>query len=271
MRFMRNTVAVTGLLFLAVALVGFTQTTVEFWTTDNEPDRVEVYEAVAELSTDERRSLLPFVVTERDPDNAEFLKRLEEAHKDLGRIEQEDLAALKATVAEIVRQVGEFSGSAGRMMPKSDEAKAVLDRTVRSAAGLAKEFSDAETLVDEWQLRRLERRLEQLIESGDDIEQARKVLGGGGAESVLAATAAMISRLKSEDILKRVDEIEKQLIATQVTMLGRSVHSQEDWQYMRELAFKHPASPLVCCLKKINDRHMVVPMWDAPVTRILTQ
>lgn len=48
MRFMRNTVVVTGLLILAVALVGFTQTVVEFWTTDNEPDRVEVYEAVAE-------------------------------------------------------------------------------------------------------------------------------------------------------------------------------------------------------------------------------
>jgi hypothetical protein len=231
----------------------------------------KVYEAVGELSPDERRSLLPFVVKERDPDSGEFMKRLEEAYNELGRIEQEDLAGLKATVAEIVRQVGEFSGSPGRMMPKSEEAKVVLDRTVRSAAGLAKEFSDAEGLVDAWQFRRLERRLEQLIESGDDIEQARKVLGGGSAEDVLAATLALISRLKDEEILKRVDEIEKRLIATQVTMLGRSVHSQEHWQYMRELAFKHPASPLVCCLRRINERHMVVPMWDAPVTRLLSQ
>jgi len=232
----------------------------------------KVYEAIAELSTEERRNLLPFVATERDPDTGEFLKRLEEAHRELGKIEQEDLAALKATVAEIVRQVGEFAGSAGRMMPKSDEAKTVLDRTVRTAAGLAKEFSDAEALVDAWQLRRLERRMEQLIESGADIEQARKVLGeSGGAETVLAATAALISRLKEEDILKRVDEIEKRLIATQVTVLGRSVHSQEHWQYLRELAFKHPASPLVCCLRQINDRYMMVPMWDAPVTRLLLQ
>jgi len=232
----------------------------------------KVYEAVAELSLEERRNLLPFVVKERDPDTGEFFKRLEEAHAELGKIEQEDLAALKATVAEITRQVGEFAGSAGRMMPKSEEAKTVLDRTVRTAAGLAKEFSDAETLVDQWQLRRLERRLEQLIESGGDIEKARTVMGeGGGAESVLAATAALISRLEGEEILKRVDEIEKRLIATQVTMLGRSVHSQEHWQFLRELAFKHPASPLVCCLRQINDRWMVVPVWDAPVTRLLLQ
>jgi hypothetical protein len=231
----------------------------------------KVYEALAELAPDERRSLLPFVVKERDPETDEFMKRLEEANQELGKIEQEDLASLKATVAEIIRQVGEFSGSAGRMMPRSEEAKTVLDRTVRAAASLAKEFSDAEGLVDAWQFRRLERRLEQLIESSDDIEQARKVLGGGGAEDVLAATAGLISRLKDEDILQRVEDIEKRLIATQVTLLGRSVHSQEHWQYIRELAFKHPASPLVCCLKKINDRHMVVPMWDAPITRLLTQ
>ena len=38
-----------GLLLLAVAVVGFGQakTTIEFWTTDNEPARVTVYEAVA--------------------------------------------------------------------------------------------------------------------------------------------------------------------------------------------------------------------------------
>jgi len=230
----------------------------------------KVYEAVAELSPDERRSLLPFVVKERDPENGGFMKRLEEAHNELGRIEQEDLAALRATVAEITRQVNELAGSAGRLGPKSEEAKLVLDRTVRTAAGLAKEFADAATLVDQWQFRRLERRMEQLIESGDDIEKARKALGDS-ALNVLASTADLISRLKAEDVLKRVDDVEERLISTQVTLLGRSVHSQEHWQYLRELAFKHPASPLVCCLRKINDRQMVVPMWDAPITRLLTQ
>ncbi len=232
----------------------------------------KVYSAIAELSPEERRDLLPHVVRERDPDAEEFFKRLEEAHTELGKIEQDDLKKLKATVADITRQVGEFAGSAGRLKPQGDEARAVLDRAVRTAAGLAKEFADAGALVDGWQFRRLERRLEQLLESGDDIKQARKALGeGGGAETALAGTDELIARLKQEDILKRVDEIEKQLIATQVTILGRSVHSQEHWQYLRELSFKYPSSPLVCCLRHINDRWMVVPVWDAPVTRLLMQ
>lgn len=231
----------------------------------------KVYEAIAGLSPEERRNLLPHVVRERDPDSDEFFKRLREAHARLGKIEQEDLAELKATVSDITRQVGEFAGSAGRLAPHGGEARAVFDRAVRTAAGLAKEFSDAGTLVDGWQFRRLERRLEQLIESADDIGQARSALGDGGVDTALAGTEKLIARLKQEEILKRVDEIEKSLIATQVTMLGRSVHSQEHWQYLRELAFKHPASSLVCCLRRINDRYMVVPVWDAPVTRLMMQ
>ncbi len=46
MRFTRN-VMLAGLLIVGLALVGTAQTVVEFWTTDNEPDRVEVYEQVA--------------------------------------------------------------------------------------------------------------------------------------------------------------------------------------------------------------------------------
>jgi len=45
MRFMRN-VMLAGLLVVGLALVGTAQTVV-FWTTDNEPDRVAVYEDVA--------------------------------------------------------------------------------------------------------------------------------------------------------------------------------------------------------------------------------
>ena len=37
---------------------------------------------------------------------------------------------------QIVRQVGEFSGNAGRMTPEGEEARTVLDRTVRTAAGM---------------------------------------------------------------------------------------------------------------------------------------
>lgn len=46
---LRSGLVLVGLLLLAVAVVGFGQakTTIEFWTTDNEPARVTVYEAVA--------------------------------------------------------------------------------------------------------------------------------------------------------------------------------------------------------------------------------
>jgi len=46
MRMLRNAILV-GLVILGLAVVGSAQTVVEFWTTDNEPDRVTVYEDVA--------------------------------------------------------------------------------------------------------------------------------------------------------------------------------------------------------------------------------
>jgi len=46
---LRSTIILVGLLLLSISVIGFGQakTTVEFWTTDNEPDRVTVYESVA--------------------------------------------------------------------------------------------------------------------------------------------------------------------------------------------------------------------------------
>jgi multiple sugar transport system substrate-binding protein len=46
---LRSTIILVGILILAAGVAGFGQakTTIEFWTTDNEPDRVTVYEAVA--------------------------------------------------------------------------------------------------------------------------------------------------------------------------------------------------------------------------------
>ena len=58
-------------------------------------------------------------------------------------------------------------------------------------------------------------------------------------------------------------------LSTQVTMLGRSVHSQEHWQFLREIAFKYPVSPLMVCVRKIDDRWMVVPRWESEITGIL--
>ncbi|MFZ1946343.1 MAG: hypothetical protein WAW06_02240, partial [bacterium] len=73
----------------------------------------------------------------------------------------------------------------------------------------------------------------------------------------------------NKGILETVDALEEKIVATQVTMLGRAVHSQEHWQYLRELAFKYPVSAIMCCVRRINAKWMVVPAWDSEVAAIL--
>jgi hypothetical protein len=82
---------------------------------------------------------------------------------------------------------------------------------------------------------------------------------------------ALIDHLGKKGLLEAIDAVEEKIVATQVTMLGRAVHSQEHWQYLRELAFKHPASALVCCVRRINAKWMVVPAWSGPLTELLVK
>jgi hypothetical protein len=230
----------------------------------------KVFEALVQIAPEQRQGVLPHVVSERDPHAAEFFASCEKAYHDLESAEREGIKELKATIARIEGAIKKFAQEVNRPSGSGGEHKAALDRISRIAAGLMKEFGGAAELVDTWQLKRLTRRLDQLIESEQDLEAARKALPkGGSAGDAFGPMLSLIRELRDQDVLARVRGIEDGLLSAQVTMLGRSVHSHEHWQYLRELAFKYPSSPLMCCLRKIDDRWMVVPRWDSPIAGML--
>jgi hypothetical protein len=230
-----------------------------------------VHKAVSDLSPGEREELLGFVARERDPRISDFLTAFEKAHADLADAEGHAMADLMARAGKVEDTVRRFADSLGAVPASGSEQREALDRLRRTATGLKKELAGLGDLVGDRQLRRLMRRLEQLVESREEIEDASKALPGGGeaAESVLDPALDLIGEIVGEHVLEEIAGIEERLLAAQATMLGRSVHSHEHWQYLRELAFKYPVSPLVCCVSRINDRWMVVPVWNSPVAQVL--
>ncbi len=228
-----------------------------------------VHQVVSDLSAGEREKLLSFVARERDARLPDFMAGFEEAHSDLADAEEHAMAELTSRAGKVEEVVRKFADSLGRVSTKNTEQKEVLERLRRTAGGLIKELGGLGDLVRDRQFRRLTRRLEQFVESSEEIEQAAKTLGGGTSGSAFDPILDLIREIGGENILEQVKGIEERLLSVQVTMLGRSVHSHEHWQYLRELAFKHPVSPLVCCVAKINDRWMVVPVWESPVAEIL--
>ena len=228
-----------------------------------------VHQVVSDLSAGERERLLGFVARERDPRLSDFMAGFEKARTDLADTEEHAMADLKLRAGKVEEAVREFVDSLGRVSAQTTEQKEVLERLRRTAGGLIKELGDLGDLVRDRQFRRLTRRLEQFVESREEIEQAAKTLGGGALGSAFDPILDLIREIGGENVLEQVKGIEERLLSAQITMLGRSVHSHEHWQYLRELAFKHPVSPLVCCVVKINDRWMVVPVWESPVAEIL--
>lgn len=228
-----------------------------------------VHQVVSDLSTEERERLLGFVARERDPRISDFMAGFEKAHNDLADAKEHAMAELTSRAGKVEEAVGKFAGSLGAVSAGNREQKEVIERLRRNAGGLKKELGGLGDLVRDRQFRRLMRRLEQFVESREEIEQAAKTLGGGASGSVFDPMLNLIREIGGENILEQVKGIEERLLSGQVTMLGRSVHSHEHWQYLRELAFKYPVSPLVCCVAKINDRWMAVPVWESPVAQIL--
>ena len=228
-------------------------------------------EAVAALAPEVRKSLLPHVALARDPDAGDFYRVYSQAHADLEEIEGGALAGLRADAKRVADEMSRFAESLGSLPLGEGATREVQEKLLRNAASLKKEFSDIEVLLEHLQLHRVRRRLEELIESRADLERASDALkqGKGAAAAPVERVLDLIRDLAEKKIVETIGTIEERLLATQVTMLGRQVPSQEHWQYLRELAFKYPVSPLMCCLRRINNKWMVVPAWESPLTALL--
>jgi hypothetical protein len=230
-----------------------------------------VCKVVEDLSPETRRALLPPVALEMDPDAVKFYTDYRKAHSDLEDIERKEINDLKESLGRIEREIAGFTQALGGVSPGSDESRDSLEKLKRTAGSLAKEFAGVNELLETWQFKRLRDRLEHLLESEEDLDEAGKSMAGSGSTDagILDSILGLIRDLREKDIIQNISTIEEKLASTQVTMLGRRVHSQEHWQFLREIAFKYPVSPLMVCLKKVDDRWMVVPRWESEIVGIL--
>jgi hypothetical protein len=226
---------------------------------------------LGDLSAEVRRSILPYVVAERDPNAAKFLEDYGTAHTDLEDIEAGLINDLREMIGRSREQIARLSKVLDKASPDDEKARQIVERARRTIGSLGKEFAEAPDLVEAWQIRRIRRRFEHLIESRADLEGLAEASEKNRREEISGATPILdlIDGLVEKGILEDIDRIEERLLASQVTMLGRKAHSQEHWQFLREISFKYPVSPLVCCVRRMNDRWMVVPQWDSEIARIL--
>jgi hypothetical protein len=220
------------------------------------------------LGADERKSLFPHLALERDPGLREFYAAFSGAHTVLSEIEVGELQVLRSDLRTAGEAARDLENQLGGASPSGGGTPA-LERARRMASGLAKDFEGTDSLLDNLQLRRIKRRVGNLLESESELRAAGEALQGGGEGTPLGRAIGLMEELRGKGVVEKIDEMESRLVGLQVGLLGRPVHSQEHWQYLRELAFKYPVSPVLCCIRKLNDRYMVVPMWDSDLAVIL--
>lgn len=223
---------------------------------------------VAGLGAGERKKLLPHVAQERDPNLREFYALFAGAHASLGEVESVDLEALGSDIKRAAGVASDLERYLRGASPAGDASAAALERARRMASGFVKDFENIDSLLKGLQLGRLKRRIGNMMESGSELKAAGQAIQGGDV-GPLGQAVALIEEFGEKGIMEKIDETEAKLAGLQVALLGRPVHSQEHWQYLRELAFKYPVSPLMCCIRRLNDRYMVIPRWDSDLTVIL--
>jgi hypothetical protein len=232
----------------------------------------KIIDFIMNLDPGERKTLLPHIALERDPYLREFYSGFVKAHREMVEVESDDLRTVGADLKRAAAAVAGLAKSVAADTRMGDEIRSVLEGTGRMASGFVKDFEDVDSLVTDFQLRRVRRRVSNLMESESALRSAEEsVKGVGGEAPALSDVLALIGEFRETDLLGKLDEIEAKLLGSQVILLGRSVHSKEHWQYLRELAFKYPASPLMCCIRKLNDRYMVFPRWDGALTVLLKE
>jgi len=229
-------------------------------------------EAIGAMTPDAREDLLPHVALAGDPDAGAFYRDYKQAHADLEEIARTDLATLRDDLKRAADEIGSFTSSLAGAASGEVERGAALERLLRTGNGLKKDFTDTGVLVDNLELRRIRRRFEELADARRDLEAGHTALKKGSKPaSSLDRLLGLIDDLAKKGITEAIDATEEKILATQVTMLGRAVPSQEHWQYLRDLAFKYPVSPLMCCVRRINAKWMVVPAWNSDVAGVLRE
>jgi hypothetical protein len=223
------------------------------------------------LSAEEKRSLLPHIALERDPRLPEFYAAFVKAHNDLGEIEHGEIEDLRADARKAADIAAGLAGFFAGASPADESARSVLDRARRMAGGFVKDFEDVDSLLDNLQLRRFRRRIGNMLDSEDELKAAGEAAeqSGSGQGDAPASAVALLAEFRDKGLLEKIDQTESRLGGIQVGLLGRPVHSEEHWQYLRELAFKYPVSPIMCCIRRLDNRYMVVPRWDSELARIL--
>jgi hypothetical protein len=230
-----------------------------------------VMEAVRSMPDHAVRGLLPHVALQCDPHGGEFLQAYRDSLARLKRLREGALEDLRTTVTRIAEVVAALSDAVEKSRPQGDRERDSWERLRRTAGGLAKDFADSGKLAQDWQLRRLRYRLQQLVDAGDELDEIRSRLSSAGADDSIGKLQGVIREITDRRVIEAIDETEGDLLGIQTDMLGRAVHSQEHWQFLREIAFKYPVSPLMCCLQKLNDRYLVVPVPDGEIPALLTE
>ncbi len=223
-------------------------------------------ETLESLSIDSKKGLFVEVCRRRDRYLNEFMERFKEAHTKLVEIEQKEIPALRAEIQKIASRISSFVTASESASGKGWTA----ERMQRFANGLRKDFEDAVGLVDGAQFSRLRRRIERFASYEDEITRIEMDLKDQSREmDSLADLKELVREVRERRLVTSVESLEKELLNIQVMLLGRQVHSHEHWQYLRELSFKYPVSPLICCIRPINDKWMVVPVWESTLRELL--
>ncbi len=227
-----------------------------------------VAERIAGFKPEIQAQLLPWIVLERDPLAPCFYRYFEQAHSQIEGIGDRALKELGEKLKTIVSAIKKFKS---RLNGQSG-SDPVVGKIKRIADGLVRDFETVEELLRNWQFLRIERRLERVIESGHIVSESLERLRQDTSLGDVAGEFLEVARKVEEDgLVGRVQGIQNSLLETQVIMLGRKVASQEHWQFLREIAFKYPSAPLMCCLRRLNDRWLVVPIWEGPIVGLLRE
>lgn len=225
----------------------------------------KIFEQVNQIDNLEVKSkLLVAIARERDPNGIKFIEAYRRSHKMI-----EDLSSGLAVVLEKLLAI---SSTANRLVQSleslrhgGDLASSKLRRVV---SGLARDFEQIEDLGKGWQFSRIRDRLTRLLESANEVsgisedERLKDLVGE------IINSAEMV---REQNLIDEIERIEGGLKDSQNLMLGRAVHSDEHWQFLREIGFKYPVAPLMCCVRRFNRRWLVVPRWQSPIATLLRE